>query len=172
MLVDLTVLEDKAAQHNQNIDNLIAQWKGKWPSYAERVQSRKLSQDILDNRRLHPGVYLADLNDEYDLRDCCTPAIVEDWSSDFLYGVADNYEQILNRHKYIADHPNKKFVILMTPIRQDEEPEVGGWRWHKWGEYIGTQHPVAEYIHDEPEIDMVYVFAIYRVEWNEIVFSL
>jgi len=49
-------------------------------------------------------------------------------------------------------------------IRKDLEPTDGGWRWHKWGEYIGTQNPQMEYIHDEPEIEKVYVYHIYELE--------
>ena len=54
-------------------------------------------------------------------------------------------------------------VISVTEMRKDEQPEDGGWRWHKWGEYIGKQEPKCEYLYDEPNIDSVYVFHIYAV---------
>lgn len=38
----------------------------------------------------------------------------------------------------------------------------GGWRWEKWGPYIGTQRSVADYLHDEPDIDYVYTFHVYK----------
>jgi hypothetical protein len=38
----------------------------------------------------------------------------------------------------------------------------GGWRWHKWGEYIGKYEPQYEYLYDEPEIEKVYVYHIYE----------
>jgi hypothetical protein len=40
----------------------------------------------------------------------------------------------------------------------------GGWRWHKWGPYIGTQEPKCEYIHDEPEIEEVFTYHVYELK--------
>lgn len=77
------------------------------------------------------------------------------------YGVCDNYEQILAHHPEVND-PNKKFVITLTPIVKANEPSSGGWRWHKWGEYIGTLNPQHEYLYDEDDtIQQVYVYHIY-----------
>lgn len=76
------------------------------------------------------------------------------------HGVADNIEQIKERFKSAIDHPTNKIVISVTEIRREDEPEYGGWRWHKWGEYIGTKQPTCEYLHDEKDIDSVFCFQI------------
>jgi hypothetical protein len=48
-------------------------------------------------------------------------------------------------------------TLVLTPFRKcDEDPD--GWRWHKWGEYVGLHAPQREYLHDEPLIETVYVF--------------
>jgi hypothetical protein len=79
------------------------------------------------------------------------------------YGVCDNYEQVLNNYPELQNS-DKKFVVSLTPMTKSEEPESGGWRWHKWGEYIGEQHPTHEYLYDEPEIEEVFVYHIYELE--------
>lgn len=90
----------------------------------------------------------------------------EPYSTEFLpsYGVCDNIEQVLELYKPCIDHSTNKFVISLTPIYKNTQPELHGWRWHKWGEYIGTQEITTEYIADEPLIEMVYCFHIYCVE--------
>lgn len=85
--------------------------------------------------------------------------IVEGFSP---YGVADNIEQVKERFKEMIDSDNS-IVISLTEMRQDEQPEEGGWRWHKWGEYIGKQESQCEYLYDEPNIQSVYVFHVFPV---------
>jgi len=74
------------------------------------------------------------------------------------YGVADNPEQVVSVYD-LVNRPERVFVSLVK-ITKAGEPEEGGWRWHKWGPYIGAQRPTREYIHDEPEITEVYTFHI------------
>lgn len=50
--------------------------------------------------------------------------------------------------------------VFFTPMVRAEQSPEGGWRWHKWGEYIGDHTPTAEYLYDEPEIERVYVVSI------------
>lgn len=79
------------------------------------------------------------------------------------FGVADNIEQIKEHFRKAIIHPTNKIVISITEIRKDEQPSEGGWRWHKWGEYIGSKTPTREHIYDEPEIESVLCFHGYIV---------
>lgn len=67
------------------------------------------------------------------------------------YGVADNVEQIKNYFKEEIEDLNRKFFIYTTPVAQEKENKGrgGGWRWEKWGEYIGNLNPQCEYLDDE-----------------------
>lgn len=67
------------------------------------------------------------------------------------YGVADNIDQIKEYYKKQIEDPNNKYFISITPIFQEPEHagEGGGWRWHKWGPYIGNLNPQCEYLDDE-----------------------
>ena len=76
------------------------------------------------------------------------------------YGVCDNYQQVLNHYPELND-PNRKFILSLCKISKKEDD---GWRWHKWGKYIGIQKSQCEYIGDEPEIEEVYVYHIYEME--------
>jgi len=78
------------------------------------------------------------------------------------YGVCDNYQQVID----LADLENdsRNFIVFLTPILKGEQSPSDGWRWHKWGDYIGTRKPQSEYLYDEPEINEIYVFHIYEVK--------
>lgn len=78
------------------------------------------------------------------------------------YCVCDNPEQAVTYWQARAAEPDRSYLILMTPIHR-KSGNTGGWRWHKWGPYIGTQEPTCEYLDDEPEIEMVYVASIYEL---------
>jgi len=79
-----------------------------------------------------------------------------------MTGVCDAMQQIFDKCPTIAESPTRQFVITVTPIFRGEQPRDGGWRWHKWGSYIGIHEPQCEYLHDEPDIDMVMVYKIYE----------
>jgi hypothetical protein len=77
------------------------------------------------------------------------------------YGVCDNFQQIIDQCPELLKD-DRSFVITVTKIEGKDQDPSGGWRWHKWGEYIGTHEPQCEYIYDEPEIEAVYVYSIYE----------
>lgn len=79
------------------------------------------------------------------------------------YGVCDHPDQLLAKYPIIKDCPEKLFVTCV-PIFRAQQPREGGWRWHKWGEYIGAQEPQCEYLHDEPVIETVYTFQVYELK--------
>lgn len=78
------------------------------------------------------------------------------------YGVCDDWTQIIERWPEILTDP-RRLIITVTEVRRDEQPSDGGWRWHKWGEYIGTHEPQYEYLYDEEDIDRVFCFHIHEV---------
>ena len=81
------------------------------------------------------------------------------------YGVADNVEQVLSHFKEELDDPDTAYIIGAFWVTKNGQP-IGGWRWEKWGPYIGKQEPLAQYIRDEPVIESVLVYHLYRIEEN------
>lgn len=78
------------------------------------------------------------------------------------YGVCDSWMQLVEKYPRLLED-ERRFVISVTEIRHEDQPESGGWRWHKWGEYIGEYEPQHEYLYDEKDIDSVWCFHIYEV---------
>lgn len=78
-------------------------------------------------------------------------------------GVCDSWEQVLEKYPEIKESSNR-FCMSVTPIVKAKQSVTGGWRWHKWGEYIGTQNPEHEYLYDEKDIEIIYCFHIYWME--------
>lgn len=84
------------------------------------------------------------------------------------YGVADNIEQIKEFYKRQIKDKTNKFIITLSPVHQIKENKGkgGGWRWHKWGEYIGKLNPQCEYLDDEEfgnDFQYVICFQLYAV---------
>lgn len=83
------------------------------------------------------------------------------------YGVADSIEQIKEYYKEEIEDPNRKYFISVTPVFQNKENKnkSGGWRWHKWGRYIGELNPKCEYLDDEDfGEDFKYVISFHLCE--------
>lgn len=87
------------------------------------------------------------------------------WDIDGLslnpYGICDDHQQILVQCPELQD-PERQFVVTLTEVRKDQQPDWGGWRWHKWGPYIGTHDIQHEYLYDEQGIERVFVYHIYE----------
>ena len=82
----------------------------------------------------------------------------------WYYGVADSLDQIVDLYnKNEGGWFKGNHVILCRKVTKDPKNPCSGWRWHKWGPYIGTQNPQCEYLNDEPEIDEIFTFSIYKV---------
>lgn len=81
------------------------------------------------------------------------------------FGVCDSPEQLISIiPDEVVKSGNRKFVISMVKINKSQESkDGGGWRWHKWGTYVGNQNPQCEYLADEPLIDMVWTYHIYEI---------
>jgi len=143
-------------------------------------------QHLRTPRRLYRGVYLAHLNIHLDLRglvasewpfgdqlrarmerqqalcDADPDRTPDPWPSHLPndYGVCDHWTQILARWPELDTDPDHRYLITLTPHRRADQPPNGGWRWHKWGPYIGVFKPQCEYLHDEPEVSEVFSFHI------------
>lgn len=80
------------------------------------------------------------------------------------YGVCDYPMQFIGKFgiKLVTDR--RRFCVAFTHIEK-RPGEQGGWRWHKWGEYIGTGTPRHEYLDDEEEFENgVWVFSCYELK--------
>jgi len=82
------------------------------------------------------------------------------------YGVCDNYKQVIEQCRQLQPDDPGLYIMSVTRVRRDEQPADHGWRWHKWGEYIGVHQIDHEYLYDEKDIDEVFCYHVLRVPEN------
>jgi hypothetical protein len=123
------------------------------------------SNPIIQERELQEGVYLSDYSFQlYALERSNSYIKGPQFTTNdaaWYYGVCDGIENLLEVIPELTSKEHE-FVVLLHKIAKKDQPNEGGWRWHKWGDYIGTQTPTTEYIYDEPEIEVVYCYHIYE----------
>ena len=188
MLITLALNNKKVEQYNQRARELkkqypdmpfreIAKLEDVFCPYAQIMMDKewiKYKPVAKDNRplvELH-GVYVYGLNDNHTLESITDYKEARNFDSPLYwccYGVSDNASQVLDYYEHLltnyGDYMNdRKFIIAMTPIFREDQPEYGGWRWHKWGQYIGDFEPKCEYLYNEQGIDYVWVFTILEIE--------
>lgn len=120
---------------------------------------------------VEPGVFVGPLNMNYLLKKIEVKRDLSNEAGWYIfpglpfYGVHDSPEAFLEQFGDRLRADPRTFVVLFTWMRKSEQPPDGGWRWHKWGEYLGKHDPQHEYLYDEPDIDAVVVFKIMEVVW-------
>lgn len=126
----------------------------------------KMNGNVVGYEKVETGIYtIGHFN--FDMMVYPQTILKNEWpefkNKDFnSFGVCDNYKQIIESCPELTKS-NRKFIISITPVEKSKQPAEGGWRWHKWGPYIGTQKPKFEYLHDEPAIEKVFVYHIYEI---------
>lgn len=158
-------------KHTQSLSDEFLEYNN-WMKELNLEKNIKLVSDSCLSIK---GVYITSLNWSTTLEQISMHKVVEDFSSILFnrelfnrgYGVCDNATQVIEYYnKLLCDmivRIDKKYVIMLTPIFKSDQPDGGDWRWHKWGQYIGIQNPKHEYLYDEDNIDLVYVFKIQEV---------
>lgn len=86
----------------------------------------------------------------------------DDWATPFF--VDDSPQAVIDRLKPVLTEAEGTYLVTITEFHKADEPSEGGWRWHKWGPYLGAHEPQCEYLHDEPEIDSAAVAHIYQIK--------
>ncbi len=69
------------------------------------------------------------------------------------YGVCDSPEHFLKKYPKFDD------FIWFCPVWKSKQSESGGWRWHKWGVYVGEHEDLPEYLYDS-DVEVQYLFKI------------
>lgn len=85
------------------------------------------------------------------------------------YGVCDNEDQVYRMYKWL-EQQDDEYCIFLTPIFKEHQPPSGGWRWEKWGSYIGNQKSQADYLYNEPDIDLIYVYSVCKIVRKPLVY--
>ena len=140
-----------------------------------RLHDNPLLRALSDGRdpeRLQRGVYRDwSHNFNHTFRDTGAP---DDFDLDFpdlgdfeSFGVADSVAQVVAALPSQVVASAQAYVVAVVQVNKRDQPAWGGWRWHKWGPYIGQQSPTAEYLADEPLISEVWCYSVYAVRESE-----
>lgn len=139
------------------------------PSFISKtiaeINGVDLSREDAYFEHYETGVYRHDgyiFNFDKFIEDNCCEAIADKYFGSF-YGVCDDYKQVLKNYKDLVEDKSRNYVIGLSTVTRESQPSEGGWRWHKWGNYIGTQNPQHEYLYDDKHIDKVYCYYIYEI---------
>lgn len=124
-------------------------------------------------KTLYKGVYLGDFNSDWHIwqsndisRSYFT---IEELNS---YGVCDTPKQFFDKFGRLIAKDERPICLVFTHIKKEPEKAFtrGGWRWHKWGPYVGEYEPTTEYLDDEQEFcDGVFVYHLYIVDNVEVI---
>lgn len=80
--------------------------------------------------------------------------------------VVDTPQQFIDRFRLQLELDSRDLIALFWNVKKNPENkgQGGGWRWHKWGEYIGDGNPQYEYLDDEEGFeDGVWTCHVYDV---------
>ena len=128
--------------------------------YLEALNARHHIERLTDYKTVNPmsNKYLYTVN-TYGVADNATQVIrhLENSLKTYFYGNDFDDEFYLGKSlvKMIELYPEYNLVLLMTPHMNTKDCSWGGWRWHKWGEYLGVHEPQHEYLSYEKGIDYV-----------------
>jgi len=157
----------------QKIDNIYDKFQpyNEWIKYLHGyLEHNGLDWNLVKDRDSYSidNVFVGELNEHLNIREFTDYKIIRDNWRQEDYGVCDNAEQAIEIYEQnIASgrfSEDIQYLIYLTPMYKHNQPEDGGWRWEKWGEYIGVQNSQSDYLYYEPEVDMIYVFHIRGLE--------
>lgn len=142
-----------------------------------------------DTQTNFKGCYWGNLNPENLIDHTSAYETYKHWpASSLAYGVSDNVTQVFNHlnqvletyltkdnthsffirgkrlYKFLTDNPDAIYLIRFYPVFNHHDDKIGGWRWHKWGPYLGKHTPQCQYLDEEQNIDYVLLWHLYPLK--------
>lgn len=161
-----------------------------YTAIKQETDKRLILED--DTQTNFKGCYWGNLNPENLIDHASAYETYKHWpASSLAYGVSDNATQVFKhlRHaletyltkdsthsffirgkrlyKFFTDNPNAVYLIRFYPVFNHHDGKIGGWRWHKWGPYLGKHTPKCEYLDEEKNIDYVLLWHLYPLKKKE-----
>lgn len=142
-----------------------------------------------DTKTTFKGCYWTNLNPENLIDPATAYETYKHWPASSLgYGVSDNATQVFNHlqqaletyltkdnsypffirgkrlYKFLTANPNAIYMLGFHPVFNHHDGTLGGWRWHKWGPYLGKHTPQCQYLDEEQNIDYVLIWHLYPLK--------
>lgn len=123
---------------------------------------------LVEDAMIPDNVFVTSTNFHLDIDSLTDYKIPSFMVANDYYCVCDNASQAVERYESLLEEKwldaNRTYLLTLAPIFREFQEEQGGWRYYKWGEYIGVQEPYCEYLYDDKHIDLVYSFHIAPIE--------
>jgi hypothetical protein len=141
-----------------------------WALRGNALFKALMSMDNTELRMVQPGYFVGPLNSNMLVEQL---EVGQSWSLQIegigtypsSYYVCDSPEAFIDAYGKLLEEDERIFAVFFTPMVKSEQPSEGGWRWHKWGEYIGVGEPTTEYLYDEPKFERVYTVHISHLSY-------
>lgn len=194
MVDNLRVLPKARNSYNQNVSRLDKARKligagdelfKPYTGIRQAIEKRRVLED--DTRTDFKGCYWTNLNPENLINHATHYELYKRYTH-LAYGVSDNATQVLDNlyhaletyltkdntydfftrgkrlYKFLTGHPDAVYFIRFTPVFNHHNGAIGGWRWRKWGTYLGKHTPQYEYLDEEENIDYVLLWHLYPLK--------
>lgn len=156
-------MEDPSKFDLSRVDDLSESIAKEFMELVSKVKGLKM-EDIHNNlKEVHTGIY------ETSLEISVIADIAKINFSEYYhfgvkdeYGMADNYEQILDFYPELND-PNKKYIVVCEWLYRDSDNPGSGFRYHKNGPYIGNLNPKHAYFNDDTHIEKLLLYHVIEV---------
>ena len=158
--------------HNKELLTIQDQLFKPYTAIKQATDKRLILED--DTRTDFKGCYWGNLNPENLIDHATAYETYKHWpASSLAYGVSDNATQVFNHlqhtletyltkdsthsffirgkrlYKFLTDNPDAVYLIRFHPVFNHHDGKTGGWRWHKWGPYLGKHIPQCQYLNEE-----------------------
>ena len=150
--------------------NSIYDYVSKYSDWVARLYSDNSGIRIVPDKEIPDCVFVGDLNCQIIIESITIHKPKSDRVIDkvnWFFGLCDNAEQALAEFKKFLskskEYEQRSYIFLLSPIYRASQPEYGGFRYHKWGPYVGVQKPEHEYLYDDKHIDLVYFYRVYQI---------
>ena len=161
-----------------------------YTAIKQATDKRLILED--DSHTNFKGCYWGNLNPENLIDHATAYETHKHWPASALaYGISDNATQVLNHlnyvletyltkdsthsffvrgkrlYKFLTTNPDAIYFIRFYPVFNHYDGKTGGWRWYKWGPYLGKHTPKCEYLDEEKNIDYVLLWHLYPLKKKE-----
>lgn len=179
--------QNVSRHHKKELLTIQDQLFKPYTAITQITDKRLILED--DTRTDFKGCYWGNLNPENLIDHASAYETYKHWpASSLAYGVSDNATQVFNHlkqaletyltkdsthsffirgkrlYKFLADNPDAVYLIRFYPVFNHHDGKTGGWRWHKWGSYLGKHTPKCQYLNEEKNIDYVLLWHLYPLK--------
>lgn len=169
--IDLNLIHNEIKAYTSYISNNNVHTE-ELATIQELINNLKNAKDIRDFLyQIKTGIYKGCWS-KSDLKDYCGLEVEEydsflnknNFNSSFRenFGVADNIEQVLEHYPELLESKDS-FIVIFSDVYRKDQPKSYGFRYEKFGEYIGTQDIQHEFIYDDKHIDKVIIYHIFKI---------